>query len=130
MNIYEYIEDGIYVDVSEREGSMILGFVGLRKGIVSRWSTESKELYPYLCECEAIQIAKVFADDLAVFCDCQNAASAEGVFYIPRQRNGLAHRTARLKKNFIDREIINKFLESNQIQLGAINFNFPLAMAG
>lgn len=107
------LERGIYVDVSKRYGGVVLGFVQFTDEYHIRWSTSASCRNTQQAEEEAIRIALQIYPGERVFCDCIEAVRREGGEYINRALNGPAHRTARMRKNFFNRNLIDRIRKSN-----------------
>lgn len=99
-NAYNY-KDGVYVDVSLRNGHMVLGFaiVEDEHGKFVSCSSEN-QADTSAAETEAAMIAQAEWPHLRVFCDHRETCDKVGCNYISRKDNALAHKVARDRINF------------------------------
>lgn len=92
--------EGVYVDISYRDGEMVLGFVVIEAGKTTKFSRPSACNQTAAAEEQAIQIAQKMFPGKTVYSDHIESAKRTGATYIPREKNKLAHNTAKFRYNF------------------------------
>ncbi len=91
--------DGTYVDAGfKRQKSWTLGFAIVQAGEAKLFAIQATEQNcgKAEAEAEAIALAKFLRFPQPIFSDCQGPANDAEIVWIPRQRNQLADKAARL----------------------------------
>lgn len=93
--------DGVYTDVSSRNGVLIMAFTHVRARNIRVFTTRSFAAFDATtqAEKEAVQIALNLFPGEPVYTDCRDAAFVPGATLIQRSRNP-AHMAARTRKNY------------------------------